>query len=280
MQHVLRIRVGAGQHYHPPHGGSDHGSGIAERVCDLLTDTVGQQPELRRLLQLRRQDDELVATEPRDGVPLSDRVTQPVGDFSQYRVTPGMAELRVHLLEAVKIDVEDPEGPAATTVGQHAVQFLLDGPAIGQAGERVDARTMRLPVQPRGRAGGEYHGDHHDHDCGDQSQPVVQVRVVVGHQAGQQIQQYRPGSQQAGPLRSRESGRQQDRNHEVDQGHDVLWEHRIDPGDENHKDGQSHCPRVAAHTSVCPRGRGGLALASGPLRSRSALSGPLRSFEG
>lgn len=81
-----------------------------------------------------QQDDELVATEPRDQVAGADDRTESVGHGQQEQVAGGVAEVVVDLLEAVEVEQEEGGGAGA---GQGLGEGTVDRCAVGQVGERV-----------------------------------------------------------------------------------------------------------------------------------------------
>ena len=84
---------------------------------------------------------ELVAAEPPDLAMIAHHRLQPLGDLAEQGVADRMAERVVDVLEAVEIDQE--QGAALLAVGgvaQRLVERLAHHRAVGQAGQRIEAR--------------------------------------------------------------------------------------------------------------------------------------------
>lgn len=103
-----------------------------------------------------REDDELVAADPRDGVAVPKRTPQPIRDDDQQLVAEQVAEAVVDVLELIDVDEQQAhsvagQGPAPGG-GQPGEQQL----AVGQAGQGVVQRPVVVQVgqrleQPRHR---------------------------------------------------------------------------------------------------------------------------------
>ena len=82
--------------------------------------------------------DELVAAQARHQIALAGAGLQAQRHFGQYLVTEGMAMLVVDRLEAIEVDQQHRQWLAvAQGAAQRHVQMLLQGIAVGQAGQRV-----------------------------------------------------------------------------------------------------------------------------------------------
>ncbi len=105
--------------------------------------------------QLAAQDDQLVATQPGDGVYAPGRGAQALGGLDQHLVTGIVTVGVVDLLEGVEIDEEhaDPARPALER-DQGLGQTVHEGHPVGQAGERVVQRLIGQGIV-HGHLGGD-----------------------------------------------------------------------------------------------------------------------------
>ncbi len=103
---------------------------------------MGQLARLRRLVEGRLQNDELVAAEAPDHVGAANYLAQPVSDLGEQRVTTRMTERVVDLLELVEVDEQDRQRSRAGGGRQDARQLVVKMAAIGQASEGIVARQV------------------------------------------------------------------------------------------------------------------------------------------
>ena len=100
-----------------------------------LDDAVG----VVRVADVLQQDDELVTTQPRQGVDFAQELADPAGKGHQQIVAGGVPEAVVHQFEAVDVEVDDREvviRPALGPLDGHAEMFEKEG-AVRQPGEGV-----------------------------------------------------------------------------------------------------------------------------------------------
>ena len=118
-------------------------NGSASRLSIVLDDFADDE----RIAAIGNDHDELVAAEPADLAAIAGDVGQAVADFDQQLVAGRMTERVVDVLEAVEVEQRDRGRLLAAVAGQQASQLLLQGQAVGQAGELVivrDALELRL----------------------------------------------------------------------------------------------------------------------------------------
>jgi hypothetical protein len=153
-------QVGGAQVAVPRRAGDADAGTDADDVAAELEGPLegGPQPFGQRLGLGRRaaarQDDELVATEPADGVALADRRGQPGGHLAEQVVAGVVAQGVVDLLEPV--DVEEQRGDRRPGRGQVGVDQLVQVGAVRQPGERVVPRLPgrgALGAHPGGHVG-------------------------------------------------------------------------------------------------------------------------------
>ena len=122
-----------------------------------LEHLAGDRVRVARPREVGQQHDELVATEPPDGVARPHRPGEPVRDLSQHRVAGGVSVLVVHGLEPVEVD-EQQTGAAARMAAEARERTF--GPVaherrIGEVGERdhaaLDGALARGARRARGR---------------------------------------------------------------------------------------------------------------------------------
>src|SRR6185503_891407 len=93
---------------------------------------------------LRHQDRELVAADA-EAVVGGAGFVEDAGDRAEDVVAGGVAEPVVDALEAVEVEEDEGQGAAgAGGAGELGREALLEGTAVGQAGEGVAAAVARL----------------------------------------------------------------------------------------------------------------------------------------
>ena len=113
-----------------------------ERCGDRVEHLAGEGRDVL-LLDVREEEDELVAADARDGVAGPDAAAQARSDLPEDLVADAMAHRVVHGLEAVEVEEEDGElraGPLR--LGQREVQVVLEALAVREARERVVVREV------------------------------------------------------------------------------------------------------------------------------------------
>jgi hypothetical protein len=101
-------------------------------------------------VQVREEDDELVATHAGDGVSSAHTGTEALGQFAKQHVAHVMAEDVIDILESVQIHHEQAEaGLEALRALQRGLQPVIEQEAVGQSGERVVFREMAQPLFAR-----------------------------------------------------------------------------------------------------------------------------------
>jgi len=107
-------------------------------------DALAHVHRLAHVGDLREEDRELVAAEPRDRVGGAHGHPQTDRDLTKQVVAHGMAERVVHFLEAVEVGEEQGERrPVASRREQRLLDTVLEERAVREAGERVVQRLMR-----------------------------------------------------------------------------------------------------------------------------------------
>jgi hypothetical protein len=112
---------------------------VISRLVHGLVDALGQGPGgLVGILEGGGQHDELVATEPGDGVPDPDDIAQALGHGLEEDVPAGVAEPVVDGLEVVQVQ-EQQHGPGLAAVGGvgHLLEPVGEQRPVGEAGELV-----------------------------------------------------------------------------------------------------------------------------------------------
>ena len=95
-------------------------------------------------VQVLQHHQELIATEPRQGILVAQALAHALGDGTQQFITDRMAETVVDVLEAVQIDEQHAHPlPIAMRPFHGMRQSRLSEQAIGQTGERVIVRQLR-----------------------------------------------------------------------------------------------------------------------------------------
>jgi hypothetical protein len=130
---------------------------------------LGEGLELALLVQVLRDDDELVPAEPTHGVRGPDGAPQPLGDLHEQLVAHRMTERVVDALEVVDVAHDQPHA-AAGPLGpaQGPLELGVDEASVRQPGERI---LQRLPAELVGQLAlrGDVPGVDHD---------AAHVRVV------------------------------------------------------------------------------------------------------
>jgi len=88
-------------------------------------------------------DNELVAGEARDDIGAAGQVLQAPGRGDEHLVADGMPESVVDVLEAIEIDVVDPQHAAGTSrAADQIVEAEAEEHPVGQAGQRIMMREI------------------------------------------------------------------------------------------------------------------------------------------
>ena len=102
-----------------------------------------QQAGLLRMVQMRDDDGELVATEPHDDIAPPHRGRQAGRDLAEQVVSGGMAERIVDRLEPIEIETQQRQLTAAgSDLGEPQLEMLMKHRTVGQSGEDVMTRQM------------------------------------------------------------------------------------------------------------------------------------------
>ena len=116
-----------------------------ERRGQRLEHAVGDQLGLLAVGEVLQQHRELVAAEPRDGVPRAQRGLQPARDLDQQVVADEVPERVVDDLEAVEVEEQHRRALASFLrhVAAHGVlEAVQEQHAVRQAGQRVVQRVV------------------------------------------------------------------------------------------------------------------------------------------
>ena len=126
-------------------------AGKIERRGDRSQDLVGQGGYVRAAADLRLHEQELVATQPGQGVGGADHGVDPLGYRAQQPIAHGMAQGVVDVLEAVEVEQEHGDHAAlAASMGQLLAEPVMQQGAVGQPGEPVV--QGQPPDHPRAEA--------------------------------------------------------------------------------------------------------------------------------
>ncbi len=127
--------------------------GSGQRVHDA----VGEVVDAALGVGAGGQRHELVAAEPCDHLAgRGGAALEPVGDLDQEPVARGVPEAVVDGLEAVQVQVAEPE-PLALAGGERLLQPLEEQGAVGQSGERVVRGLVAQPQVEQPALGGVLH---------------------------------------------------------------------------------------------------------------------------
>jgi len=127
-------------------------AGKIERRRDRSQDLVGQGDYVRAAADLRLHEQELVATQPGQGVGGTDHGVDPLGYRAQQPIAQGMAQSVVDVLEAVEVEQEHGDHAAfAASMGQLLAEPVMQQGTVGQPGEPVV--QGQPPNHPRTEAG-------------------------------------------------------------------------------------------------------------------------------
>ncbi len=122
---------------------------IAQTANDAPGDLLGETPDV---LDVAHEQQELVPAGAREHVAGADRGAQPVGDGPQHEISGRISVRVVHLAEVVDVDPEQRDLPVVDLRGgQRRRQCVAQRGAVGQSGQRVDARGA-LAATPSGDA--------------------------------------------------------------------------------------------------------------------------------
>ena len=124
------------------------GAGDVERLGERLEDPrAGLDGDLLGVaiaIEVAEQEQELVAALAGEQVAGARGHRQPLGRLAQYLVAAGVAERVVDELEAVEVDVDEPDGAAAAPRARERLgEVLLEQRAVGQAGQPVVVGEVR-----------------------------------------------------------------------------------------------------------------------------------------
>ena len=119
--------------------GEDFMPSQQERQAQLLLNPVDHAERIADVADVVDQDREFIATEPGDGVAVTDAGLQPPADADQELVAGHVAEAVVDDLEPVEVEEEDgePEPLRPPRPVHGAVEPVGEQGAVGQAGEDV-----------------------------------------------------------------------------------------------------------------------------------------------
>ena len=143
-----------------------------EAAMQRVTQSVGDELDVRAILHVRQQHGELVAAQARQSVAMAKHLAQPQRDLTQQLVAVGVPERVVDLLEAVEVDEQDRElVVAARGEGERALDPVLEQHAVRQAGERVVGGLAAEPAR----------GERHDpiERRPDEQQPGAMTMYMV-----------------------------------------------------------------------------------------------------
>ena len=111
--------------------------GLAQYVQQLARENAG----VLRAVEIDFHDGEFVRSETRDHVRLADVRAQPFADSPEERVSPGMAQRVIHILEMIEIEMQQGEAFSAALHASDAfLNPLRERGAVKQAGERIESR--------------------------------------------------------------------------------------------------------------------------------------------
>ena len=114
----------------------------------LVTGLDDPVPELDGgllVLHTLRDDHELVASEPGEGVRWAEMASESLRHLQQHSVSDTMAQRVVDDLEPVEVDIQHGQNPTASTQpAQTLVQPVHEHRPVGHSGEGV---CQRLPLQ-------------------------------------------------------------------------------------------------------------------------------------
>ena len=106
-----------------------------DRDRDCRPEPFGHVGRLASSGQVLREHDELIAAEPGHGVRRANRPAQPATDLDEQLVAVLVAERVVDELEAVEVEVEDPDGLSAPVEPRQGVaETVLEQDSVGQSG--------------------------------------------------------------------------------------------------------------------------------------------------
>ena len=106
------------------------------------------------MVDARQQQRELVAAQPRDGVPFAHALAEPLRDAAQQLVARGVAEAVVDLLEAIEVDEDEPHALAvAVSLRERDLEAVLEEPPVREPGERVPVSEGVEALLERARLG-------------------------------------------------------------------------------------------------------------------------------
>ncbi len=140
----------------------DEGTALAGeiRLLKRFQDGFGDTAGAAGLVDLGHDDGELVAAEPGAGLARVEHFGEALGDAAQHGIAGAVPEQVVDLLEAVEIEAQHGKPVAAALgLGYLLVQLLVEGGAVGEAGERIvvgeEAQLLLVALARRQVAHGE-----------------------------------------------------------------------------------------------------------------------------
>ncbi len=180
---------------------ADQQERAGHRGEDLLSDGHDVLP----VVEFRKQDDELVAAQPRHGVAVAQAALEAIGDFLQQLVAGLVAQRVVDLLESIQVQEQHREPPVvAMGLVDGLDEQLAEQAAVGQAGQPVvigevlDARGMldlrvrrTLAAQREASAQMRQQRDDQDQHDATRARPP-QVRASVAARGGQLLVRRQP----------------------------------------------------------------------------------------
>ena len=113
-------------------------------ACERGDDALGDVGRVVHAVDVLAQHDELVATEPGDGVGLAHRGLDPRGRLDEQLVADRVAERVVDRLEPVEVDVQHAaHAVVAPDAGERLVEPVGEHHPVRQPGQRVVQRLVR-----------------------------------------------------------------------------------------------------------------------------------------
>ena len=158
-------------------GGADMQIGGADSDgAGQLGDDLAGEPVQGLFVTAAAPDDcEFVAAEATDDAIAADAGFQPAGDFAQQLVADRMAERVVDQLEAVEIDQQQGAGAiAADLAEQRFLQLLAQQQAVGNSGQRVEARGAHRVIARKASVG----------DVGSDAAPALEAAFGIDQRLG------------------------------------------------------------------------------------------------
>ena len=121
--------------------GTDAAPQYGQRLAQMTHDLVGNRRRIFGAVQVRQEDDELVAARPAQGVAVADQAAQHLRQGAQQGIAVGVAKGIVEGLETVDVHVQQGHMLLVTQAGgQCLVGAITQQLEVGQAGEGVVKR--------------------------------------------------------------------------------------------------------------------------------------------